>query len=145
MSNRKLRVVTIAASMQHEARGLRARAARAGSSTVRMHKNRARKRARRAVFYLDAGGGRHRAATAARRAPRARVHRVHTIIVEHAFTIAERGGVRGALDLLKEFATKLPDLRCTGTGTCGICAARSCFAAVGNGNTCRRRTKGPVT
>jgi hypothetical protein len=36
---------------------------------------------------------------------------VHTVVVEHAFTIAERGGVRGNLDLLKEFATKLPDLR----------------------------------
>ena len=36
---------------------------------------------------------------------------VHTVVVEHVFTIAERGGVRGNLDLLKEFATKLPDLR----------------------------------
>jgi hypothetical protein len=34
----------------------------------------------------------------------------HTVMIEHMFTIAE-GGVRGNLDLLKEFATKLPDLR----------------------------------
>jgi len=34
----------------------------------------------------------------------------HTVMIEHLFTIAERG-VRGNLDLLKEFATKLPDLR----------------------------------
>ena len=33
----------------------------------------------------------------------------HTVMIEHMFTIAE-GGVRGNLDLLKEFATKLPDL-----------------------------------
>jgi hypothetical protein len=32
-----------------------------------------------------------------------------------------------------------------GMDTRGFCALRSCFAAVGNGNTCRRRTKGPVT
>jgi hypothetical protein len=35
----------------------------------------------------------------------------HTVMIEHMFTVAERGGVRGNLDLLKEFATKLPDLR----------------------------------
>ena len=35
----------------------------------------------------------------------------HTVMIEHMFTIAERGDVRGTLDLLKEFATKLPDLR----------------------------------
>jgi hypothetical protein len=34
----------------------------------------------------------------------------HTVMVEHMFTVAE-GGVRGNLDLLKLFATKLPDLR----------------------------------
>jgi hypothetical protein len=37
-------------------------------------------------------------------------HHAHTVMVEHMFTVAE-GGVRGNLDLLKEFATKLPDLR----------------------------------
>ena len=35
---------------------------------------------------------------------------VHTVVVEHAFTIAERGCVRGNLELLGEIATKLPDL-----------------------------------
>jgi len=45
---------------------------------------------------------------------------VHTVVVEHAFTIAERGCVRGNLELLGEIATKLPDL-----WTCGICAPRS--------------------
>jgi hypothetical protein len=37
----------------------------------------------------------------------------HTVMVEHMFTVAE-GGVRGNLDLLKLFATKLPDLRFAG-------------------------------
>lgn len=35
----------------------------------------------------------------------------HTVTVEHMFCIAERGGVRGNLELLGEIATKLPDLQ----------------------------------
>jgi hypothetical protein len=70
---------------------------------------------RRARALIRAGGGRVAADAALFRplgeSPVLEFNRVHTIIVEHAFTIAERGGVRGNLDLLKEFATKLPDLR----------------------------------
>jgi hypothetical protein len=35
----------------------------------------------------------------------------HTVMIEHLFTIAERGGVRANLELLEEIATKLPGLR----------------------------------
>jgi hypothetical protein len=38
-------------------------------------------------------------------------NRAHTVTVEHLFTIAERGGVRGNLELLAEIAAKLPDLQ----------------------------------
>jgi hypothetical protein len=140
MSNRKLRMQTISASLTHQAPGLRARAARAGSSTLRVHKSRARKRGRRAVLYLDGEGGRHGAAPAARRAPRARVQSRSCHHSRARVHHAEGGGVRGTLDLLKEFATKLPDLWFADFwhGYLRFYAPRSCSTKVGSGSTSAR-------
>ena len=44
MSNRQLRTVTIAAKLAHDARGVRAKASKAGSSALRMAAHRARAR-----------------------------------------------------------------------------------------------------
>jgi hypothetical protein len=69
---------------------------------------------RRARALIRAGGGRMAASAALLRPLGDRMvlefNHAHTVMVEHMFTIAE-GGVRGNLDLLKLFATKLPDLR----------------------------------
>jgi|SRR5438309_11409369 hypothetical protein len=70
-------------------------------------------RRRRARALIRAGGGRMAASAAPLRPLGGRMmlefNRVHTVVIEHAFTIAERGG--GNLELLGEIATKLPDLR----------------------------------
>ena len=72
---------------------------------------------RRAKAYIRAGGG--RLAIAPDRVVLLRplgdryvveYDHAHVRAVEHAFTIAERGCVRGNLELLGKIATKLPDL-----------------------------------
>jgi hypothetical protein len=70
---------------------------------------------RRARSLMRAGGGRLAADAALLRPIGGRMvlefNRAHTVTVEPAFTIAERGGVRGNLELLGTLATKLPDLQ----------------------------------
>jgi hypothetical protein len=68
-----------------------------------------------AKVHVRAGGGRM-AADAALLRPIGERHvlefnHAHTVMVEHAFTIAERGGVRGNRELLGELVAKLPDVR----------------------------------
>src|SRR5262249_999354 len=70
---------------------------------------------RRAKAHIRADAGRMGADAALLRRlgerPLLEYDHAAVVAIEHAFTIAEHGGGRGTLDPLKEFATKLPDLR----------------------------------
>jgi hypothetical protein len=87
-------------------------------------------RRRRARALIRAGGGRMAASAAPLRPLGGRMmlefNRVHTVVIEHAFTIAERGGGKTWSCWGRSLRScRICGSRTSGMDTCGICAPRS--------------------